>query len=262
MEVSELNLLGVFPRKALGAALAALVLFAPGDLRAIDLTKLLTYSAAELAMLPPYCPYTPGYTPKIPEAYANKAEIARWYRVFGPEFQHFHHHCWALAMLNYATYGNFSAKDRIQLLKGAVYDFDYVLRNVSPNYKMVPEVLTKRAEANIRADNPGPAIKDLGRALELKPDYWPAHVLLSDHYKASGDTKKAREVLERGAAAAPESKTIRQRLADLDSTQGSGKAPAQPPRKPSATQLPSATTPSEPAAPPGSPSEQASESAR
>ena len=60
------------------------------------------------------------------------------------------------------------------------------------------------------------AVPDLERAIDLKPDYWPPYVQLSDYYKESGQIALAREVLEKALAQSPDVETLKQRLAELD----------------------------------------------
>lgn len=48
-----------------------------------------------------------------------------------------------------------------------------------------------RAEAYYFAGQTGPAVADLGRALELEPRYWPALTLLGTMLEETGDAPKA-----------------------------------------------------------------------
>jgi hypothetical protein len=49
----------------------------------------------------------------------------------------------------------------------------------------------------------------------LKPDYWPPYGSLSDYYKTVGEIAKARELLETAISFAPDSRSLKRRLAEL-----------------------------------------------
>jgi tetratricopeptide (TPR) repeat protein len=108
----------------------------------------------------------------------------------------------------------------------------------------MPEILTKKGQSLIRLGKGPQAVVEFERAIELKPDYWPPYVAMSDFYKDSGNIKKAREVLEKAVSAAPDAKTPRLRLAELaeakakprptPATPSAEPAPAAPPSKPPA----------------------------
>ena len=59
-------------------------------------------------------------------------------------------------------------------------------------------------------------LADLNRAIELKPDHWPPYAALSDYYKALSDFASARDWAQRGLSAAPGTRALQRRLAELD----------------------------------------------
>jgi hypothetical protein len=82
---------------------------------------------------------------------------------------------------------------------------------------------------DFHAEQPGPrlvidqlgplgplAVRELQRAIELRRDYWPPYVALSDYYKESGDFATARKLLENVVSFAPEAPGVKRRLAALD----------------------------------------------
>jgi tetratricopeptide (TPR) repeat protein len=83
---------------------------------------------------------------------------------------------------------------------------------------MLPEVRTKRAASLLYLGRAPEAIEEFGRAIELKPDYWPPYAALSDYYKQQRDVKEAKLWLERGLAANAEALPLKRRLAELDAT--------------------------------------------
>jgi tetratricopeptide (TPR) repeat protein len=74
------------------------------------------------------------------------------------------------------------------------------------------------------------AVPELERAIELKPDYWPPYVQLSDYYKESGQTALAREMLEKALSHSPGVETLKQRLADLNGSRGKPRKDGSRPR--------------------------------
>jgi tetratricopeptide (TPR) repeat protein len=174
------------------------------------------YDPKVIALLPPYCKYTQLFRRNVPGG-EDKAQIARWESMMGAgNFQHMHHYCWGLTHTNWALYASASKQERDRDLRQSVVEFDYVLRNVAPDFALLPEILTRRGENYVRLDAGPQALADLYRAIELKPDHWPPYAALTDYYKALGQLDSAREWAERGLAAAPGTKALERRLAELD----------------------------------------------
>jgi tetratricopeptide (TPR) repeat protein len=182
-----------------------------------------TYHPRDLALLPSYCQYTQFFRDSVPGG-RNPAEIERWNTRTKGMFQHLHHYCWGLIALNQATFFARSPQEREHRLRVSINEFDYVLRRAEeehPNFELLPEILTKKADSLIRLGKSAEGAGALQRAISLKPDYWPAYASLSDHYKALGDIPKARATLESGLSAAPNATPLKERLAELEA----GRAP-------------------------------------
>lgn len=178
-----------------------------------------TYDPKQLALLPPYCKYTQVYRDKVAGA-DDATQIQRWTDIMGgrQNYIHMHHFCWALEATNRALYFSSSKLERDRELTASLEDFDYVIARVTPDFVLLPEMLTKRGENLLRLGNGPRGLQDLTRAIELKPDHWPPYAALSDYYKALGDLQSAREWAEKGLAAAPGTKALQRRLTDLDKT--------------------------------------------
>ena len=177
-----------------------------------------------LAMLPPYCKYTQDYRENVPGG-GDPAQIDHWGSVLGAEnFHHLHHYCYGLVNTNRALYFAGNKQERNFELSQAVREFDYVLARVTPDFVLLPEILTKRGENLLRLGNGPEGAVDLARAIELKPDHWPPYAALSDYYKGLGDIASAREWAEKGLAAAPGTKALQRRLAELGKTKASRSA--------------------------------------
>jgi len=172
------------------------------------------YDPREVTMLPRYCAYTQSFREHVPGA-NNPDEIQQWNSRLGQTFHAMHHYCWGLMKTNRGVLLARSEQSRRFYLNDAIVEFDYVLDRAPPDFVLLPEILMKKGENLIRLGQHGSGILQLRRAIELKPDYWPPYAALSDHYKSTGDLKNAREVLENGLLASPDTKALKERLANL-----------------------------------------------
>ncbi len=140
----------------------------------------------------------------------------------GPQnFRHLHHYCQGLGLAARARYFESKQTQREFLFVHSVTEFDYVLERVDRTFALLPEILTKKAES-LSALRREDAIDAAKRAIELKPDYWPAYAALSDYFQMKGDPERARQWLKKGLDVAPNAKALHRRLAELDN--GSRKA--------------------------------------
>ena len=171
----------------------------------------------DTTLLPPYCKYTQLYRQNVPGG-SDQAQIDRWGSVLGAgNFWHLHHYCFGLEHTNLALYSSRSKLERDSELAQSVTEFRYVLDRVAPDFALVPEILTKKGENLLRLGK-SEGVGDLTRAIQLKPDHWPAYAALSDYYRTLGDFEAARTWAERGLSAAPGTKALQRRLAELDKT--------------------------------------------
>lgn len=177
------------------------------------------YDSREVALLPAYCKHTQLFRTHVPGG-NNQDEISRWSAQMGPAFQAMHHYCWGLMKTNRAMLLAKSPQDRQFYLSSSIGEFDYVLERAQPGFVLLPEIYTRKGENLIRLGRSGPAIEALEKAIELKADYWPPYAHLSDFYKSTGNTAKARDILGKGLALVPDAKGLRRRLAELKSAGG------------------------------------------
>src|SRR5581483_449641 len=87
---------------------------------------------------------------------------------------------------------------RKHYLTNSIGEFDYVIYRVPTDFKLLPEILTKKGENLIRLERSAEGIEQLERAIALKADYWPPYAALSDYYSSVGEPAKARKWLEEG----------------------------------------------------------------
>jgi len=121
---------------------------------------------------------------------------------------------------------------RMFYLNDAISEFDYAIRNATPNFVLLPEILTKKGENLIRVGRGPQGIADLQRATDLKPDYWPPYAAIGDYYKETGDLAIARGWLEKGLSNSPNTQALMQRLTALDGPKDKRKGPPQRQEKP------------------------------
>lgn len=176
----------------------------------------------EMFMLPEYCKYTQDFRANVPGG-NNPAEIERWTNVMGPVYIHMHHYCYGLQAINRAAFLSPTREERVHNLGVSVNEFDYVIQRAPPDFGLLPEILTKKGESLIQMDRVGQGMAELQRAIAMKANHWPAYAAISDYYKNAGQLAKAREWLEKGLSAAPDTRPLTRRLAALDAEQGKRK---------------------------------------
>jgi tetratricopeptide (TPR) repeat protein len=172
------------------------------------------FDPREVGMLPRYCIYTQEFRERVPGG-NNQAIIDGWYARLGTAFHALHHYCYGLMKTNRAVL--LARDDRIRryYLSDAVMEFDYVIERANDDFELLPEIVTRKGQ-NLVLLGKGPiAVYEFERAIDLKKDYWPPYAYMSDYYKETGDTQKARQWLEKGLAEVPDAKGLRRRLAEL-----------------------------------------------
>jgi tetratricopeptide (TPR) repeat protein len=133
----------------------------------------------------------------------------------GRPFHAMHHYCWGLMKTNRALLLARTKQVRNYYLHGSVQEFDYVINSSPPTFFMLPEIYTKRGENLLRLRELGEGMMSLQHAIDLKPDYWPPYAALGDYFKEAGNYAKAAEWLQKGLAASPNAKPLKERLTAL-----------------------------------------------
>jgi tetratricopeptide (TPR) repeat protein len=220
------------------AALTA-ALLTPLPLRAQDYYSNLL---RDLPMLPPYCQYTQYYRDRVPGG-RDPEQLDYWYSYFGGSvasgtgiFHAMHHYCFGLTDINYAKYWERNEQNRRFRWEQSIAQFDYMIQSSKPGEKMLPDFHTKKGESLLAVGKAPLAMTEFEQAIALKPDYWPPYADMSDYYKRSGNIKLARAALERGLAAAPDTKALTRRLAELDSGKDNSSTAQKSSKKPTAAE--------------------------
>ena len=145
----------------------------------------------------------------------------------GATFNAMHHYCAGLIETNRAIFLSRTPQDREFYLNDSIIEYDYVIQRAPPEFILLPEILTKKGENLIRLGRGHLAVPELQRAIDLKPDYWPPYVQLSDYYKGTGDFEKARAYLEKALSYTPEVKILKTRLTELEAVHAKRKTAPQ-----------------------------------
>lgn len=169
----------------------------------------------EMAFLPKYCIYTQAFRDTVPGG-LDRAMIDAWTAQMGPIFHAMHHYCAGLIKVRRGMVLARDPTTRRFFLSDAIIEYDYVIKRAPDDFVLLPEIITKKGEILVQLGKAPSAVYQFERAIELKPDYWPPYAHLSDHYKESGDVRKAREVLDAGLAKVPDAKALQRRVAELD----------------------------------------------
>jgi hypothetical protein len=173
------------------------------------------YDPREVALVPRYCIHTQLFRDRVPGG-SDAGQIKRWYTIMGPAFDSMHHYCWGLMRTNRAILLARTNQAREFYLESSVQEFDYVLRNAPGDFVLRPEILTKKGENLLKLGKVAAGLASLQEAIEMKTDYWPPYVAISDHFKRTGDLTSARDWLMKGLAASPDAQPLTNRLRDWD----------------------------------------------
>lgn len=148
---------------------------------------------AEVNRLPAYCRGTQQIT-RITGA-SHDAGM----KLYGAEYHHLHHYCWALNAENKAM-GTLDKTQRGYLLGPAIGDIDYVIRLSRPQFILLPEIYSGKARILFKLGRAPEAVGSLYKALQIKPDYAPAALQLSRYFERQGEHGKAIAILKTTAA--------------------------------------------------------------
>lgn len=156
----------------------------------------------ELARLPEYCPasqsFAAGGSPDGPLP-SQQTWVAR----MGPGFWAVHHYCWALINATRADAPGVARPMREHLLRRAIDDVNYVLRNSPADFVLAPELLLRNGDYHEKLGLPVQAMEFFEMSRRSKPDYWPAYTRLAALQARLGKREAAMQVLDEGLVVLP-----------------------------------------------------------
>jgi tetratricopeptide (TPR) repeat protein len=208
----------------------------------VAMAKPANIGEGEMALLPPYCIDTMGF--KYGDAYSNPSPRAgHWVGLMGKNFWAMHHYCWALIDLKRSGAAGKTPQERLFHRESAVGDIGYVVKNTSPNFILLPEILTTLGGAYLLLSRVGEANDAFENARKLKPDYWPAYTDWAAFLIKQGQKTEAKALVKTGLEYRPDVKELQNQYRLL----GGNPSEIVPIAKPPETVVTPADAPVEPA---------------
>jgi tetratricopeptide (TPR) repeat protein len=159
---------------------------------------------SELKSLPSACYARLG----MKNGKASAEEVKEWKDALGSAFIHIHHYCYALNFLNRIRRG---VGDKNTLLGLALGDLQYMQR-IPEDHALRPEVEFNIAQVLYQMNRIAETIAPARKAIQLRPNYVEAYLLLSLCYHHMGDRANEIAVLQAGLTKAPDSPALRNAL--------------------------------------------------
>lgn len=196
----------------------------------------------EIKAAAPYCMYAQGFPLNYQNTTPATANAVQYWRsILGPAIAHIHHYCWARMNAARATRSGVSRERRKALREGAIADIRYVVERAPADFVLLPELHMYAGQLHILLSRPDLAERELRRAIELKPDFWPPFLHLATLLVDQKQTSRAREVVSQGLDKSPQAKPL-QRLARKLGVNHVTPASQADASSPSAASSPTATT--------------------
>ena len=162
--------------------------------------------------LPEFCDYTWDGTTK------DQPTIEGYFWKFGEGFMAMHHYCRGLYRSHEARNDAKSRQQKSERYRRAAIEYDFVLKNTDDRFPLRAEVLVQKGNALIGRGDSLEAAREFQAAIQVRPDYIPAYVALSNYFRRNGNETEARRVLEAGVEAIPQSALLKTKLDALTSS--------------------------------------------
>lgn len=142
------------------------------------------------------------------------AEFNKWQGTLGEAYIHTHHYCNGIYAENKArmTIG----QQRKRWLRSVKGEMAYVSRHCSVKCVHYPDLHRRWGWALAEDGQQAEAIRHFQLAIQAKPKYTSAYAELSDVYLELNQPNEARNILELGLKAKPESRMLQRRLRELE----------------------------------------------
>lgn len=172
-------------------------------------------TAGELALLPPFCIDTEGFMYGPENSPRMSPRAPGWVKQMGHGFWALHHYCWARVHLNRLRTGRADTPNKKWFAQMIANEHMYVVRNVSPDFILLPEVWSRIGEALLLAGDVGGAMEAYANARSLKPDFWPAYTQWAAFLVERNKRKEALDLITEGLRHAPNSPQLRESFKTL-----------------------------------------------
>lgn len=176
----------------------------------------------ELALLPDFCKDVQALTDWTKTNPSPRTPY--WLGLMGESFWAMHHYCWAMVHLQRAQAGDATPQLRTFLIKGAISDFYYVVKNSPPDFVMLPELYYRTGKAYALLGDFVNATVEFAKSRRLKPDYWPSYAGEADVLMTVGKPREAQEMLEEGLKHSPDQPALMRALERARTAQAQGPA--------------------------------------
>jgi len=159
----------------------------------------------EMATIPPYCPYAQSW-----DQYMVSPESKRWASIMGKPFHAIHHYCWAQINLQRALRSGTPEATRMNLFRVVRDDYLYVAQRSTPEFVLLPEIMSRLGEVEVRLSLINDANRSFATARQLKPDYWPAYSHWAEYLMRAGKKAEAKALVKTGLEYSPASRVLRE----------------------------------------------------
>jgi len=175
------------------------------------------FTRDDVMQLPEYCQARVGGVLGV-QVPGNRADrVQHWKNIFGNDYVMMNHYCYGLIYANRANRSSNNPRMSKELLLQAADNFKYTFGHVSQQWPYMPKAYVEYGKVLERLGKKPEASQQYMQAMLLKPDYARAYIALSSFYERQGNAAAAREVLVDGLKHAPDSRSLKRRLARLDS---------------------------------------------
>lgn len=181
-----------------------------------SLSAQVDFSQDELKALPRVCLAQRFINEQLQFPVVSEQERKQWaLRLGEKDYNSYHHYCWALL---YIRRGNAEREpaSKAHNFTVAVDNFNYVQKNASVNFPLMPEVNLQKGLALRLLDDHAGAAREFMTAIKLNRGYTPAYAALIDVHLDLGNREAAEAVLQEGLLRAPNSKLLARKKLEID----------------------------------------------
>lgn len=196
------------------------------------------FTWGELSLLPEYCRDVQGVLYSVHGNGQDSPRAPEWVAIMGLDFWHMHHYCIGQRDVMRAQRPGVAPSEKTALLRKAVFEYQYVIKNCAPTMPVLPEVFLRLGELHLLLENLPAAQEAFAAARTIKPDYWPAYTRWIDRLVEVKAVAPALALAREGLRFAPDSAELQKRAAQL----GGGRY-TKPTKPPASAPTPAASTP-------------------
>lgn len=154
-------------------------------------------TAGELALTPPVCQDVQGIgVTGWTQHFRHSPRAPYWEGIMGSTFWAMHHYCWALVHLQRAKRSGVAPQLRAHMIRTAISDYYYVIKNAKPDFVLLPEIYYRAGEARVQLGEFADAVIEFEKSRAAKADYWPPYIAHAQILERLGKRREALEQIE------------------------------------------------------------------